>query len=83
MKLTKLAILGGTVASLVCVPAAGAATYPAGFEEAVLVSGLTRPTAVAWAPDGRTFVIEKDGNLKVVAPGALDRDARRGATRSA
>jgi glucose/arabinose dehydrogenase len=25
---------------------------------------------MAWAPDGRMFVIEKDGRLKVVAPGA-------------
>jgi glucose/arabinose dehydrogenase len=46
-----------------------AATYPAGFEEETLVDGLTRPTAVDWAPDGRMFVIEKDGVLKVVNPG--------------
>ena len=44
-------------------------TYPAGFEEQQVVGGLTRPTNVAWAPDGRTFVVEKDGLLKVVAPG--------------
>ena len=44
-------------------------TYPAGFEEQQVVGGLTRPTNVAWAPDGRTFIVEKDGLLKVVAPG--------------
>ena len=33
------------------------------------MGGLTRPTNVAWAPDGRMFVVEKDGLLKVVAPG--------------
>ncbi len=47
-----------------------------------MVGGLTRPTNVAWTPDGRTFVVEKDGLLKVVAPGGstaslvLDLDTR-------
>jgi len=31
---------------------AHAATLPSGFGERTLASGLTRPTAVAWAPDG-------------------------------
>ena len=50
-------------------PEAGAATYPTGFEEQTIVSGLSRPTTVAWAPDGRMFVAEKNGALKVVAAG--------------
>ena len=50
----------------------GAATYPTGFEEQTIVTGLSRPTTVAWAPDGRMFVAEKDGALKVVAAGWLD-----------
>ena len=45
---------------------AGAATLPAGFTEQTMVSGLTRPMDVAWAPDGRMFVIQKDGLLLVV-----------------
>ena len=49
--------------------AAQAATYPSGFEERTVVSGLTGPTAIAYAPDGRMFVIEKEGRLKVVPPG--------------
>jgi glucose/arabinose dehydrogenase len=57
-------------AILLCAPAtAGAASYPTGFEERTIVSGLTQPTGMAWAPDGRMFVIEKGGVLKVVAPG--------------
>ncbi len=48
---------------------AHAATYPAGFEGRTLVSGLNQPTAVAYAPDGRMFIAEKAGRLKVVAPG--------------
>lgn len=54
---------------LACVPSAEAATYLGGFEEQTIASGLTRPTTVAWAPDGRMFVAEKDGILKVIPAG--------------
>ena len=53
------------------VPAA-AATLPPGFSEQIMVSGLTRPMDVAWAPDGRMFVIQKDGRLLVVPPGSTE-----------
>jgi glucose/arabinose dehydrogenase len=43
---------------------------PEGFEELVLASGLVGPTAIDWAPDGRMFVVEKVGVLKVVTPGS-------------
>lgn len=49
---------------------AQAATYPAGFEERTLISGLTIPTAVAWTPDGRAIVVEKSGLVKIAAAGA-------------
>ena len=55
----------------VAMPAA-AAGYPPGFSEEVLASGLTRPMEVAWAPDGRMFVIQKDGLLRVVLPGSRE-----------
>ena len=45
--------------------AAAAAAPPAGFEETVALSGLTQPTAVRFAPDGRIFVAEKSGRIKV------------------
>jgi hypothetical protein len=74
LNLSRLVTLAACAASFLCVPAAaGAVTYPAGFEEQQVVGGLTRPTNVAWAPDGRTFIVEKDGLLKVVAPGARRR----------
>jgi glucose/arabinose dehydrogenase len=46
-------------------PAARAATLPPGFQESVVISGLTQPTAVRFAPDGRVFVAEKRGVIKV------------------
>jgi glucose/arabinose dehydrogenase len=46
-------------------PAATAATYPLGFNETTVFSGLTNPTAVRFASDGRVFVAEKSGLIKV------------------
>lgn len=37
---------------------------PPGFTESAAFSGLTLPTAVRFAPDGRVFVAEKGGRLK-------------------
>jgi glucose/arabinose dehydrogenase/PKD repeat protein len=45
-------------------PPAGAA-LPAGFTDQVVFSGLTRPTKVVFAPDGRVFVGQKNGLIKV------------------
>jgi glucose/arabinose dehydrogenase len=44
---------------------AQAATLPPGFRETVVFSGLTQPTAVRFASDGRVFVAEKRGVIKV------------------
>jgi glucose/arabinose dehydrogenase len=50
---------------------AGAATLPAGFSETRVATGLASPTAMAVAPDGRIFVTEKGGALRVVKNNAL------------
>lgn len=58
------AVLAALIAA--CVPAsAGAATLPAGFSESVAFSGLTNPTVIRFAPDGRVFIAEKSGLIKV------------------
>ena len=44
-----------------------AATLPAGFSESTVFSGLTQPTAIRFSPDGRVFVAEKSGLIKVFA----------------
>ena len=38
---------------------------PSGFQETTVFSGLTQPTAVRFASDGRVFVAEKSGIIKV------------------
>src|SRR6185503_11916509 len=47
-----------------------AATLPAGFIE-TQISGLTNPTAMEIAPDGRIFVCEQGGSLRVIKNGAV------------
>src|SRR5713226_2276827 len=51
--------------------AAVAATLPTGFVETQIASGLSSPTAMALAPDGRIFVCEQGGTLRVLKNGAL------------
>ena len=45
--------------------AAHTAVLPSGFQETVVFSGLTNPTVVRFSPDGRVFVAEKSGLIKV------------------
>lgn len=52
-------------------PTVTAATLPAGFSETVYASGLSAPTAMAFAPDGRLFICQQGGQLRVVKNGAL------------
>ena len=48
-----------------------AATLPAGFAETQVATGLAAPTAMAFAPDGRIFVAEQGGRLRVIKNGTL------------
>src|SRR5438270_9916892 len=50
---------------------ARAATLPAGFAETQVANGLTSPTAMDFAPDGRLFVCLQGGNLRVIKNGGL------------
>jgi glucose/arabinose dehydrogenase len=50
---------------------ARAATVPAGFAEALVSGGITAPTAMAFAPDGRLFVCEQTGAVRVIKNGVL------------
>jgi glucose/arabinose dehydrogenase len=52
-------------------PAVHAATLPAGFTETLVASGLASPTAMQFAPDGRLFVCEQGGRLRVIKNGQL------------
>jgi glucose/arabinose dehydrogenase len=57
-----LILVGGAVAG---------ATLPPGFSESIMASGLSNATAMEFAPDGRLFVCQQGGQLRVVKNGAL------------
>jgi hypothetical protein len=50
---------------------AAAATLPSGFTETALTSSLSAGTAMALAPDGRIFVSQQSGAMRVIKNGAL------------
>ena len=69
-------LLGAVLATLLAVlvyssSASGAANVPNGFERGRVAGGLDRPTAMALAPDGRIFVAEQGGKLRVISKGRL------------
>src|SRR5262245_60530248 len=43
------------------------AAVPAGFSETTWASGIAAPTAMEFAPDGRLFVLEQAGNVRVIS----------------
>jgi glucose/arabinose dehydrogenase len=50
---------------------APAATVPSGFTETVVATGLSSATRMAFAPDGRLFVCQQGGALRVIKNGVL------------
>jgi glucose/arabinose dehydrogenase len=63
-------ILGCALLVLTCGAAIGA-SLPSGFGESIVASGFSNPTAMEFAPDGRLFVCQQAGQLRVVKNGAL------------
>jgi glucose/arabinose dehydrogenase/PKD repeat protein len=60
-----VAVLASLALVALPAPSAGAATLPAGFTDEVALSGLSNPTVFRFSPDGRVFVGEKSGLIKV------------------
>jgi glucose/arabinose dehydrogenase len=65
-----VAVLVASIAAIVLVPFGAApadavGTLPTGFQEEVAFSGLTNPTNVEFSQDGRVFIAEKSGLIKV------------------
>jgi glucose/arabinose dehydrogenase len=58
-------LLVGTLAVPLSNPPMAAAAVPPGFQEQVVFSGLVRPTNLEFAADGRIFVAEQRGTIKV------------------
>ncbi|HEY5759355.1 MAG TPA: PQQ-dependent sugar dehydrogenase, partial [Steroidobacter sp.] len=69
--LQRVAIGLVSLASLSLAAVTHAATLPAGFAETRIASGIASPTAMAVAPDGRIFVTQQTGALRVIRNGVL------------
>ncbi len=67
----RFAVWHPLVALLCASPSLFSATLPPGFAEALVTNGLSNPTAFAIAPDGRIFVCEQGGTLRVIKNGSL------------
>ena len=63
--LAALAVLGAILVPPESTPTSAQTTLPAGFADSIALSGLELPTVVAFAPDGRVFVGEKSGLIKL------------------
>ncbi len=46
-------------------------TLPPGFAISLVADGVTEPTALEFSPDGRLFVSQKTGQLRVIKDGSL------------
>jgi len=58
----------GALLALSIGAAQGAVTLPSGFTQSQVVSGLTDPTDMEFAPDGRLFVAKQAGRVRIVKP---------------
>src|SRR5690242_21869887 len=58
-------LLASVLVPLAASRAAAASTLPSGFQEQIVFSGLNQPTNIEFSPDGRVFVAEKSGVIKV------------------
>lgn len=46
-------------------------TLPKGFNQVLVANSITNPTVMAFAPDGRLFVAEQTGALRIIKNGVL------------
>ena len=69
------AVLAAALLLALACGAAAASVLPPGFHDRPVAEGLDQPTGLALAPDGRLFIAEKAGRVRVVsADGRLARE---------
>jgi uncharacterized repeat protein (TIGR01451 family) len=62
----RLLLMVGTLTALLAFGvSSGSGALPSGFQESTVLTGLTNPAAIEFASDGRIFVAEKRGVIKV------------------
>jgi glucose/arabinose dehydrogenase/chitodextrinase len=64
-------VLAGLLMAAAGIAVAQTGTLPPGFEEVEVASGLSMPMGLAFAPDERLFITEKEGAVRVFSQGQL------------
>jgi glucose/arabinose dehydrogenase len=62
-----------TLVLLALIFSSRAAALPSGFQQVLVANGLSNPTAMQFAPDGRLFVCQQTGELRVIKGGRCSR----------
>lgn len=57
--------------SIVFIQNAAAQELPSGFSRVLVTSGISNPTVMAFAPDGRIFVAQQNGALRIIKNNTL------------
>lgn len=70
MRILPTLLVGSLMVGATILPAT-AATLQTGYGESLVANGLSNPTAMAFAPDGRLFVCQQGGQLRVIKNGSL------------
>src|SRR6188474_178177 len=70
MKTKLKQLIAGAFLALIAGPLLSA-SLPSGFSESVVASGIASGTAMEFSPDGRLFVCQQGGQLRVIKNGAL------------
>ena len=60
-----------TFSNLLLFNTAQCQTLPTGFKQVLVTNGITNPTVMAFSPDGRLFVAQQTGQLRVIKNGVL------------
>src|SRR5436190_17526714 len=60
-----------TIASLFASVYSDAQTYPTSFQQVLVANGISNPTVMEFAPDGRLFVAQQTGALRIIENGVL------------
>src|SRR5690606_29016069 len=66
-----LVIIVSIAAVLLLPQSLSAQSYPSNFSQVLVVNGISRPTAMAFTPDGRILVCDQGGKLRVVKNNTL------------
>ncbi len=59
------------ITSFLFVEVAKSQILPTGFSQVLVAGGISNPTVMAFSPDGRIFVAQQTGQLRIIKNGAL------------